>query len=142
MEITNTEGERVDLPENLAQLLIKNRGWKEAGRRTRRPTPPRPPEPAVPTPVSTPVPTADGDTLNPAATCDDDLPDGITFADGAYTTVVDPVTGEKVRVLKTHCRNGHEYTPGNAKLRLREDKAYRECQTCLKARRARGAARN
>jgi hypothetical protein len=28
------------------------------------------------------------------------------------------------------------------KLRLREDKAYRECQTCLKARRARGAARN
>lgn len=74
--------------------------------------------------------------LNPEAECDDDLPEGIVFADSAYETVVDEETGEEVRVLKTHCRNGHAYA-GNVKIRVRGDKAYRECQTCLKGRRTR-----
>lgn len=79
--------------------------------------------------------------VNNEATCDDDLPDGVVFADSAYTTVVDKATGEKIRVLKTHCRNDHEYAGANVKIRVRDGKAYRECQTCLKARRARSAAK-
>lgn len=39
-----------------------------------------------------------------------------------------------IRELTTHCVNGHEYTPGNTRWRIRRDKGEatpsRECRTC------------
>jgi hypothetical protein len=140
VRIENADGTLVaDVPDSLARLVIERHDWHK----TRRSVPARDPldfgkardeDASVVTEAEDGEAVEDG--LDPAATCDDELPEGITFADSAYETVVDPATGEKVRVLKTHCRNGHEYA-GNVKLRLRGDKAYRECQTCLAGRRTR-----
>ena len=162
------DGREVELPPVLANLLIKHRGWELADESDAEvleeavPTPVFSPgmvgrgvtaeasvEEAV-AEVAEPViieeiPKAEAGAEvveTPAefdeATCDDDLPDGITFAESAYETVIDEKTGEQIRVLKTHCRNGHEYH-GNVKIRVRGDQAYRECQQCLKARRARAS---
>lgn len=160
----------VELPDTLAALLIRHRGWEvgsgqeiseELAEKLAEPetnlepaapeTEPEPepelePEPA-PAPrqaraaaaAETVETVAAVDIIDPAAACDDDLPEGIVFADSAYTTVVDKETGEKIRVLKTHCRNGHEYSTENTKIRVRDDKAYRECQTCLAGRKQRAA---
>lgn len=158
------DGNEAEVPDALAQMLIKNRGWRiSEGRddaepqddpretvgeyvpKGERPEPKPEPKRSNPRRTKTAAPAdeqpAEELELNPNAACDDDLPDGIVFADSAYTTIVDEETGEKIRVLKTHCRNGHEYSPENTKIKLREDKAYRECQTCLASRRARAAAK-
>ena len=128
VELVSPDGTiTASLPVVLAAMLQKHRGWKKPSRRPVT----RARKPAEPV----------ADTLNPAATCDADLPGDIVFAASAYTTVVDPETGEKIRVLKTHCRNEHEYTPENTKLRIRDGKAYRECQNCLGGRRSRAAAK-
>lgn len=124
MEVTNGEV-AVELPDTLAQLLVKNRGWK--AKRGRAPRPVK----AAPVKAAPPL---------DAATSDDELPDGITFAASAYTTVVNE-DGEKVRVLKTDCRNGHPYAGDNVKIVVRGVHAYRECQTCLRGRNERKRAR-
>lgn len=165
MEITNDEFV-ANLPDALARLLMKHKGWhvpsdedrariaaEEAERQSLLTVATNPDEegteaeaevvvdvePAEPAPPAGDEDDDDDedDGLDPAAACDDDLPDGVTFADSAY--VIDKETGE--RVLKTHCRNGHSYLPNNVKLKLRGDKAYRECQTCLSGRKARAAAK-
>lgn len=160
MEITNDEI-ITDVPDVLADLMIRHKGWREATDEDRERlnahnTDDDDDAESTPETFDSDTEQSDhsentdaesdsnpksADELNPAAACDDDLPDGITFADSAYTTVVDPDTGEKIRVLKTHCRNDHEYTPENTKIRLRGSKAYRECQTCLKGRRERAKAK-
>lgn len=166
MEVTNDET-IADMPDSLAALLIKHQGWRPATDEDRarfaaleasdeqpepEPAPEPEPEPAPvkkrtpakpkPEPEPEPEPAAqDDDGLDPAAACDDDLPEGITFAASAYTTVIDEKTGEKIKVLKTHCVNKHEYSPDNTKIRVRDSKAHRECQTCLKGRRARAVAK-
>lgn len=158
MKITNGEV-AADVPTRLANLLIDHRDWELADESDQaeldefiaereaeveeRDEEASPVEEAAEKEVAAveakaPVPVVE---LNNEATCDDDLPDGIVFAESAYTTVVDEETGEKVRVLKTHCRNGHEYAGANVKIRVRDGKAHRECQTCLKARRARANAK-
>lgn len=133
----------VQLPDTLAALLIKHRGWKLGDGEELEVDEPAAPEPVIATSRASAkeeVVEEVVEDLNPEAACDDDLPEGIVFADSAYETVVNEETGEEIRVLKTHCRNGHEYA-GNVKIRIRGDKAYRECQTCLSGRKARAAAK-
>lgn len=161
MEITNGEV-RMELPDTLAKLLIENRGWEKTGSRKRATAPAVDADEGVAECNTDDVEdtadtedeaegtdraegvaecnTDEADEPNPEAACDDDLPDGIVFADSAYDVVIDKETGEEIRVLKTHCRNGHEYA-GNVKIRVRGNKAYRECQTCLSGRKARAAAK-
>lgn len=106
----------VELPPLLAALLVEHRGWKAARpRRAARSV--------------------------AAVSSDADLPEGVTFAASAYKTVVDEATGEKIKVLKTDCRNGHPYSGDNVKIVVRGPHAYRECQTCLRGRNDRKRAR-
>lgn len=165
IEITKGDQD-VELPPLLAALLIKHRGWK-LGEGEELPELPEPvfnrsdaaavvveeetvevaapviiePEPEPEAEAEFPVTNVTAGEINNEAACDDDLPEGVVFAESAYTTIVDKETGEKIRVLKTHCVNKHEYAGENVKIRVRDGKAYRECQTCLKARRARANAK-
>lgn len=138
MHIVSADGQEAEVPPKLGELLIKYRDWQAADGSY---------QPEPPTHTSRLGATEDDADIDSeyaaagldAATCDDDLPDGVVFADSAYTTTVDKQTGEKVRVLKTHCRNKHLYTPDSVKIRIRAGKATRECQNCLVGRKARAA---
>lgn len=166
IEIGNGDGVVAEVPEVLAKMLIKHRGWQEVDGNSidvkevtaeepifvlpsaRGFTPEAVEEVAAEPVIETGEPDApiakrskSPNSIDHSAACDDDLPDGITFADSAYTTVVDEETGENIRVLKTHCRNDHEYSPENTRIKVRGDKAYRECQTCLAGRKLRAAAK-
>ena len=131
MELENPDGTiAATLPEGLAGLLVEHRGWKPLDPSAELVRFGRSAELEV-------FPTSEAAAIvliNDQAAHDDDLPDGVVFAPSAYETVL--VDGEKVRRLKTHCRNGHAYE-GNVRIQVRACKAYRECLTCTTGRRAR-----